>query len=179
MPQVAQKKGCCGALCNFLCPCGRGMSTVEAEDLHRKSLRQKGEKDGEDVDDLIGAVPAQPKKERPSKKRSSKRGSKKGGKGSKRKSKRERKDAQSIAETIRKQVHAQVSKGGGGLGELFAKIDTDNSQSIDFKEFCKFAKKTGNCKFTKAEFKEAFEHIDDDKNGTIDLDEFKLWMGPI
>ena len=27
--------------------------------------------------------------------------------------------------------------------------------------------------------RQAFDHIDDDGNGTIELSEFKMWMGPI
>ena len=110
------------------------------------------------------------------KKHGSKRGSKK--RGSKRKS--QRKKEQNAAETIRKLIHKQIAGAGGGLGDMFRLIDSDDSKGISFKEFKTFVKKTGKCKgFSNDEFRQAFDHIDDDGNGTIELSEFKMWMGPI
>ena len=127
------------------------------------------------------ATPAQETpKDGKAKKRASKRGSRRGG-GSggsqRRKSKRERKEDRSSAEKIRDVIHGQLAK-HGGLGGMFASIDADDSKGISFKEFCAFVKKH-NGRFTKEEYRQAFDHIDDDGNGTIEFGEFKVWFAPI
>ena len=104
-------------------------------------------------------------------KRSSRRGSQR------RRSKRERKEDQSVAEKIRDIVQAQMGK-TGGLNGMFRSIDADDSKGISFKEFRAFVKKHKG-RFSDAEYRQAFDHIDDDGNGTIEFGEFKMWFGPI
>ena len=63
---------------------------------------------------------------------------------------------------------------------MFKSIDADDSKGISFKEFRAFVKRYKKGKaFTKEEVRQAFDHIDEDGNGTIEFGEFKMWFGPI
>ena len=61
------------------------------------------------------------------------------------------------------------------LREIFNEFDEDGSGSIDASEFQTLAHACGET-LTDEEAQETLERLDDDKNGTLEFEEFKAWM---
>ncbi|NWW78739.1 CAPSL protein, partial [Climacteris rufus] len=80
-------------------------------------------------------------------------------------------------ERIRLQCLAKGSAGIKGLGRVFRIIDSNNSRTLDFKEFLRGLNDYA-VPITKNEAQEVFKIFDKDGSGTIDFEEFLVTLRP-